>query len=351
VSQTIILRRIGTSYRLFEKSSGRSLLTRHNRFLASQEVRGLSIHSVRSYGYDLLYLWRWIRGKKKIWKHFNQRNLLEYIAFQQTNHAKPKSINRRLTTCEQFYRFCYNAEPKDCAGVNQSTPFYKGRGRDRNLGLFHISRPKKIKLRIKVPRTLTEILDPREVGVFLATITRYRDLSIVYFMLYCGLRFSEVLSLKTKDIGLNELILKVHGKGNKERLLPMPNMLAELLKKYLLLERPDGRPAEPLFVILQGKGRGRQMTNAGLRSLFRYRRKITGLGKANPHRFRHTFATRMAAENVGLPILQRLLGHADVSTTQQYINLSTNDLTKEFQRAMAEIEKDYAREISSPTSI
>ena len=88
------------------------------------------------------------------------------------------------------------------------------------------------------------------------------------------------------------------------------------------------------------------MTAAGLRNLFRYRRKKTGIQKANPHRFRHTFGSRMAAENVSLPVLQRLMGHADLATTLHYIHLSTTELAGEFQRAMTKIQEEYGKKTS-----
>jgi integrase len=85
------------------------------------------------------------------------------------------------------------------------------------------------------------------------------------------------------------------------------------------------------------------MTPAGLRSLFRQRRRQPTLRIANPHRFRHTFGTDMARAGVGLPILQRMMGHADMKTTLQYIELSMVDVADEYQRALAIIEGRYKR--------
>ena len=109
-------------------------------------------------------------------------------------------------------------------------------------------------------------------------------------MLLQGLRSCEVLALDTEDLILSESQIRVRGKGNKVRLLPLAPEAVQLLNQYLRLERPRGcGPA--LFVCLKGRARGTRMTAAGLRSLFRHHRQTTSVGHANPHRFRHTFAT------------------------------------------------------------
>jgi integrase len=126
-------------------------------------------------------------------------------------------------------------------------------------------------------------------------------------MLLDGLRSQEVRDLNREDLLLPEAQLP--GKGNKPRMLPLAPKAVQLLDHYLRLERPDA-PTAPLFVSLKGPARGARMTPAGLRSLFRYHRQTTGVKLANPHRFRHTFASDMLRGGVSLPALMRLMGHA-----------------------------------------
>jgi integrase len=97
-------------------------------------------------------------------------------------------------------------------------------------------------------------------------------------MLLCGLRSAEVLALRLSDISFAEARLRVWGKGSKERALPLPPLLLQLLQDYVHLERPDGPRIERLFLLLKGRARGKPMTPAGLRSLFRYRRQEESLG-------------------------------------------------------------------------
>ena len=121
-------------------------------------------------------------------------------------------------------------------------------------------------------------------------------------MLLQGLRSQEVMDLNREDLLLPEAQIRVPGKGNKTRFLPLAPETVQLLDHYLRLERPDTRTA-PLFVSLKGRARGARMTPAGLRSLFRYHRQTTGVKLANPHRFRHTFASDMVRAGVSLPAL------------------------------------------------
>src|SRR5260370_27544725 len=133
-------------------------------------------------------------------------------------------------------------------------------------------------------------------------------------MLFDGLRSCEVLGLNCDDLLVPESQIRVRGKGNKLRWLPLAPETIKLLDHYLHLERPPNS-GSPLFVDLKGRARGRRMTSAGLRSLFRHHRQTTGVTQANPHRFRHTFATDMIRAGTSLPSLSQLMEHAHIPTT------------------------------------
>ena len=229
-------------------------------------------------------------------------------------------------------------------GVSAPSPYYKGPGRDKNLGLHKMPKQRRLSLRVKVPRKVVEPLTVAQVGTFRDTLKRYRDLAITYLMLLCGLRSREVLTLTLPDVSFDENRLRIHGKGDKERCLPLPEAVVETLRAYLRLERPSECPSDSLFVVLQGKRRGQAMTRSGLRSLFRHRRSVElSVANANPHRWRHTFGTEMARAGVRLPTLQKMMGHASSDTTLQYINLSMADIADEYRRAMTKIEQRYQR--------
>ena len=312
-----------------------------DRFLDALVVRGLSPATVRAYGYDLVVLYRWLSATRRTVPALAAADLLDYIAWQRRVAAAPASINRRLTTCRLLYRFCTDRDLDQGPGWCGPAPYYRGRGRDHELGLHRRPRLRRRKLRVATPRCVVEPLTVREVRRFLERLRRYRDLALVHLMLLCGLRARETLALRAADLVYDECRLRVRGKGDKERVLPLPALLAQLLRRYWRWERPVGCHAPQLFVVLQGRRRGQPMTGAGLRSLFRHRRRDDRLARANPHRFRHTFGADMARAGVRLPLLQRLLGHADAAQTLHYIHLSLADLADEYARAMVQIEARY----------
>lgn len=316
-------------------------ISQANAFLQALHRRGLSLHTTRAYAYDLAVLYRWLSATQRVLDQLTATDLLDFIAAQRARGSDPRSINRRLTTARLLYCFCVGHEFIATAGVSLPAAHYKGPGRDHHLGLHRLKRRGLLRLRVKETQKIVDPLVPQQVRAFLRSLRRYRDLAITHLMLLCGLRSAEVLALTLADVVFDDARIRVRGKGSRERFLPLPGVLAELLRLYLGLERPKLAPNRYLFVILQGKRRGEPMTAAGLRSLFRHRRRRPTLRVANAHRFRHTFGADMARAGVRLPVLQRLMGHADAKTTLQYIQLSMADITAEYQRALEQIERRY----------
>ena len=311
-----------------------------NRFLTAVTARGLSSATVRAYGFDLVTLYRWLERSRYTLASLSKDKLLQYIQAQRAADAQPATINRRLTTARLLYRFCTGRELD--VEHRPSASVYALRRRDRQLGLHFIPRRHRIQLRVKAPHRLVEPLTGAEVRHFLRTLRRHRDLAIVHLMLLCGLRSAEVLQLRLGDILVEDRQLRVRGKGDRERVLPLPPIVARAIADYVRWERPSGSGASArLFVILQGKHRGRPMTAAGFRSLFRHRRRDHVVARAKPHRFRHTFGADMARVGVRLPILQRMMGHADDATTLRYIQLSMGDIAEEYQRAVDKLQHRY----------
>lgn len=326
-------------YRLVD--ARRRPIAQANRFLAAVAVRGLSPATVRAYGFDLVVLYRWLDESRHSLASLSGDKLLQYAGAQRLVGAQPTTINRRLTTARLLYRFVTGREIDAGRGAIAPAPYYRGRGRDRQLGLHALPRQRRLKLRVKVPHRVVEPLSGTEVRQFLRTLRRYRDLAIVHLMLLCGLRSAEVLQLELGDVLVEEEQLRIRGKGNRERVLPLPKVVARSIADYVRWERPAGGASPRLFVILQGPRRGAPMTLAGLRSLFRHRRRDHAIARANPHRFRHTFGADMARSGVRLPILQRMMGHADGATTLGYIRLSMADIADEYRRAVEELQRRY----------
>ena len=189
------------------------------------------------------------------------------------------------------------------------------------------------RLRVKAPKRVILPLSVDEVARFWSSFGTSRDLASVGLKPLQGLRSKEVLSLNRDDLLLAESRIRVRGKGSKIRFLPLAPETVELLDHYLHLERP-AIPDTAVFVSLKGRARGRRMTSAGLRSLCRHHRVTTGVVHANPHRFRHTFASDMIRAGVSLPALMQLMSHSQIQTTLVYVQLTPLEVYEQYARAV-----------------
>jgi site-specific recombinase XerD len=166
---------------------------------------------------------------------------------------------------------------------------------------------------VRNPRRLPESLDCDEVAAFLANLLSHRDRAIVLVMLLGGLRAGEVRRLRLADVALRRV--RVVGKGNRERVVPVDAAFFAELTSYLRLERPPGLATPECFVVLVGATAGQPLTEAGLRSVFRHHRGTSGAVRVRPHRLRHTYGTELAVAGIDLLVLRDLMGHASPETT------------------------------------
>lgn len=329
-----------------------------NSFFELTLARDYSRRTVRAYAFDLIIFFRFYQGKKKIFPSFEKMNLqtvIDFIYHEKGRNAAPRSINHRMNTVELLYRFCYKKVIPGTDKYKSSSFMDKKRflTMDSTLGVFPIFARGGRTLKLKIPHELIKTLEPDEVKSFLATLKNQRDRAIVSLMLVCGLRSLEVISLKLDDINHFGKNIKVLGKGNKERIIPLPENVHKLIDAYIETERPVRRGFEKersLFLTLKGPKRGLPMCLEGLRGLFRYKRAISGISHANPHRFRHTFGRNMAKAGMSLSSLQKLLGHSDFRTTIHYINLVMKDVFEDFEMAQEKIEEIYGKSTSGQKS-
>ena len=329
----------GGLYQVVEETTGE--LEEANAFLQAVSTRGLSPLTVRAYAFDIVALYRWMISTGRSLADLGQPDLLDFIRCEQARGAHPSSINRRLTTCRLLHGFWHPEGMSTAAGTSLPAPHYRNPGRDRRIGMHALEKKRELVLRVKTPHKQIVPLSAKQVREFLRDLRRYRDNAIVHLMLLCGLRSREILGLGRRDVSLIERRVRVLGKGNKERIVPLADLASASIEQYLIHERPRDCVEDALFVCLQGKRRGRAMMPSGLRSLFRGRRRKPALADANPHRFRHTFGADMARSGLSLSVLQKLMGHENHETTLGYINLSLADISDAFHVASAEIHKRY----------
>jgi integrase len=321
-------------YQVVEQPAGRGVGW-INRFLDREYVRRLADKSLYSYAHSLLHFVRWwesVHHTGEISRaDLTESTLLDYVRFQSSLEPAPSAstINDRVGCADRAIRNEFPNAPCQAAPGFQQVYLHRrplGLGRPR----FELSR-----LRVREPKLAIVPLSVDEVARFWSSFRNARDLAIVGLMLMHGLRSAEVLALNLQDVLLSEGQLRVRGKGNKLRFPPLAPETTQLIEHYLRLERPDPCSAA-LFVVLKGPARGQPMTPAGLRSLFRHHRRTTGIQLANPHRFRHTFASDMVRAGISLPALMQLMGHADIQTTLHYVKVSPQEVYLQYARAAAQ---------------
>jgi integrase/recombinase XerD len=316
-------------YRLLDEENHE--VTWVNDFLDAQHLRQLSPRSLRAYAYDLLHFARWFHSQPQALSEITESTLLDYVRHQLTQQPQPtpQTVNHRLSVIRCLYRFHHGQEIP--AGNTHFQRIYTTRC---PLGYGRPHRTIAFGLRLKQPNRIIQPLSAEQVAQFWASFRTFRDLAMVGLMLLDGLRSCEILTLQLEDLKLADVQLHVLGKGRKQRILPLPGEILEVLQSYLRLERPlTNSPS--LFVSLKGRRRGQPMTPAGLRSLFRHHRLQSQVPAANPHRFRHTFGADMVRAGISLPPLQHLMGHSQIHTTLLYVQLAPQDIWREYARAIA----------------
>lgn len=325
-------------YRLLDEAGQEVIWA--NRFLDAKCLVQRSLRSLRAYAFDLLHFARWAQHPPRPLAELTEADIEEYLRFQLDQLPLPAAptINRRLGRVRALYRFHFGSEIPGslCFPHSYTTRSPLGYGRPRQAVSYG--------LRLPEPRRIIMPLSTQDVHQFWSSFRHYRDLALVGLMLLDGLRSCEVLALQLPDLRLSEAQLLVHGKGNKPRLLPLPQEILDVLHLYLALERPHTNSTS-LFVSLQGRSRGLPMTSAGLRSLFRHHRASSHIPQANPHRFRHTFGADMVRDGISVPALQHLMGHAQIRTTMLYVQLAPQDIWREYRAA---VEKRIRLEVSIP---
>lgn len=312
-----------------------------NRYLDREYVRRLAETTLRACAFNLLHFVRWWESAHHTGEvaevDLTETTLLDYLKFQ-CNHQPPytsTTINLRICIADRALRNEFPDAPSPTAQGFQRAYVRRGPlGRGRRLAMS--------RLRVRVPKRQLVPLSVDEVARFWSSFHTARDLAIVGLMLLQGLRSAEVLGLNEDDVLLSEAQLRVRGKGNKLRMLPLAPETVQLLDQYRLLERPKV-DTTALFLSLKGPTRGSRMTLPGLRSLFRHHRKGTGIQLANPHRFRHTFASDMIRAGISVPALMKLMGHADIQTTLQYVQITPQDVYLQYTRAVAQLVRPIPR--------
>jgi len=275
-----------------------------------------SAHTLESYGLDLRQFLQFLEGEGiNSPEVVNHLLLRRYLAYLKQKALARSSIARKIACVRTFFKFLCKQ------GYLSENPLLELVSPRREKRLPEFMYPKEINALLTMPDLSTEL------GI--------RDQAILELLYSSGLRLSEVVNLKLEDLDLSRGYLRVMGKGSKERVVPLGGVANRILVRYLKEVRPNLlKKADPNFKSENNVFLNYQGTRLSGRSIQRlvvkYLKKLGYLKKKiTPHTFRHTFATHLLENGADLRVVQELLGHVDLSTTQIYTHL-----TKERIRAV-----------------
>ncbi len=266
---------------------------------------GLSRNTLQAYRRDLVLFSQWLAGRGKM---LNDTGELDLSAYFGERHAQTKatSANRRLTVFKRYFRWAL---------------------RERFISADPTLKLQSARQALRVPKLMSEA----QVEALLAAPDEdaplgLRDRAMLELLYASGLRVSELVGLKTFHVGMNEGVLRVMGKGSKERLVPFGQVARQAIERYLSGARPailSGQQTDDLFVTARGSGMSRVMFWMLVK---KYALRADIHSPLSPHTLRHAFATHLLNHGADLRAVQMLLGHADISTTTIYTHVARERL-------------------------
>lgn len=287
-------------------------------FLSAE--KGFSQHTIAAYRNDLTQLWEFASGEMAQqgvmpdWVSCGREIMLKYLLNLKERNYAPATVARKTAAARSFF------------------DFLKAEGQIGENPLENISSP-------KVVKSLPNVISIHEVHRLLEqpahenTPEAKRDRAMLELLYATGLRVSEAVALNVGDVDLKEGSVRCLGKGRKERIVPIYPQLAKALEEYIGVVRPillHNGTGEALFL----NRRGERLTRQGLWQIIKRYANQAGLGKKiTPHTLRHSFATHMLSGGADLRVVQELLGHANIATTQTYTHLTSEQVRREYERA------------------
>jgi len=264
--------------------------------------RGLSPNTLAAYRADLIALSRWLAQRNLVLARTGRADVLAFIAARAAGGSRPRSTARQLSSFRRFFRYLMRE------GVVREDP-------TSQIAMPRIGR--------SLPKSLTEA----EVESLLLAPTvsdplGNRDRTMLEVLYATGLRVSELVSLRVDQVNLTQGVLRVQGKGNRERLIPLGEEAVRWLTGFIGSPRAEillERSTDYLFPTRRGDRMTRQ---AFWHIIKRYARKASVDHDLSPHTLRHAFATHLLNHGADLRVVQMLLGHSDLSTTQIYTHVA-----------------------------
>ncbi len=273
-----------------------------------QVEKGLARHSVDSYRRDLDRLQAWSNKNSKQVSELTRADLRKWIASLSREGLAPASIARAVSATRGFFKFLMlDGHIKSHPAEDLDTP-------QRFAYL---------------PKFLTEDeINRLFTAPDISTEEGIRDRAVLEIMYATGLRVSELVNLKHADVDLLAGLVKCHGKGNKERRVPLGKSAIHWLQQYSAVKKGYGKPSAPNVFLHRGRPFTRQLAWSMIKS---HAEKV-GIKNVSPHTLRHSFATHLLQHGADSRSVQALLGHSDISTTQIYTHITDMHLRAAYDR-------------------
>lgn len=285
------------------------------RFLEELRRQNVSRHTLTAYSSDLRQFAEYFSpagARAPALKDFDVLKIREWLADLYDQKLNALTIRRKLAALRMFFRFLVR---EGMVAAN----------------------PARLVKTPKAPQRLPAVMTPEQTNGLLDSVARRtierpqlaRDVAMLEMLYGCGLRVSELVGLNLEDVDNAERWLRVRGKGRKERQTPFGTKAAEALTRYLA-ERAAAPGENAVFV----NHRGKRITARGVSGIVKlYATLIAGDSSIHPHSFRHAYATHLLSDGADLRSIQELLGHARLSTTQKYTQVSLTELMAVYDRA------------------
>jgi integrase/recombinase XerC len=292
------------------------------RFLDELHRSNVSPHTLRNYGSDLGQFLKYFTVKSQDGSEtcaaveaIDALAVREWLGHLYEQHLSAVSMRRKLAAVRSFFKFLVRE------------------------GLIETNVARLVRTP-KTPKSLPSVLSAEQTNSLVDGISKAarnferpypeRDLAIFELLYGCGLRVSELVGLNLDDFDLGERWVRVRGKGRKERQVPFGSKAAQALDRYLAGRAPAHAADRAVFL----NHRGARLTDRGARGIVKfYARMITGDSSIHPHSLRHAYATHLLSDGADLRAIQELLGHAQLSTTQKYTQVSLTDLMAVYDKA------------------
>ena len=273
-----------------------------------QVEKGLSRNTLESYARDLNRLDRWSNRSGKALPELTRSDLRKWIAQLSKDGLAPSSVARAVSAARGLFRFLMlDGHIKSHPTDDLDTP-------QRFAYLPQFLTEEEINRLLVAPDVSTEL------GV--------RDRALLELMYAAGLRVSELVSMKQTDVDINSGLVSCHGKGSKERRVPIGKSAIHWLQRYSSVKAAYGKPALPFLFLNRGKPLTRQFAWSMIK---RYAAQA-GVKDISPHTLRHSFATHLLQNGADSRSVQALLGHSDISTTQIYTHITDRRLRDTYDR-------------------